>query len=337
VPRGTNGGNGFAAGQALGVLGGEPSGLDRLRSEAFLASPVAQVVVTADGLVALCNRQAEQVFGVSARDIGRPFRDLELSFRPVELRSDIERVQLERRPVRIKGVEYGRPPEAVYLDVEVEPLSDNGAALLGVTLIFKDVTAAHRLQLDLEQANQQLESAYEELQSTVEELETTNEELQSTNEELETMNEELHSTNDELQTINDELRRRTDELDRANGFLEAILGGLRAGVAVLDLDMTVRAWNNQAENLWGLRRDEALGQHFLNLDIGLPTDLVRPLVRQAVADNGGVHQTTLTAINRRGRETQIRVSCTSLRSSTGSGEGAILLMEVDAPDGHTPT
>lgn len=48
--------------------------LDQLRNEALVASPVAQIVVTSDGLVALTNRQAESMFGVSTKDVGRPFR-----------------------------------------------------------------------------------------------------------------------------------------------------------------------------------------------------------------------------------------------------------------------
>jgi two-component system, chemotaxis family, CheB/CheR fusion protein len=71
------------------VPGEGDSRLDRLQSEAFAASPVAQVVVTADGLVALTNRQTETTFGISNKDVGRPFRDLDLSYRPVELRSYI--------------------------------------------------------------------------------------------------------------------------------------------------------------------------------------------------------------------------------------------------------
>ena len=114
------------------------------------------------------------------------------------------------------------------------------------------------------------ETANEELQSTNEELETTNEELQSTNEELETINEELQSTNEELETINDELRDRTDELNELTAFMESILSSLRAGVAVLDLDLRVQAWNGYAANLWGLRSDEVQSMPFLNLDIGLP-------------------------------------------------------------------
>ena len=186
------------------------------------------------------------------------------------------------------------------LEIQVSPLVDGAGEVLGAAVAFHDVTDARRLQDELEQANRQLETAYEELQSTneelettneelqstVEELETTNEELQSTNEELETMNEELQSTNDELQTINDELQDRTGELDAANAFLETILTSLRAGVVVLNPELQVRVWNRQAEELWGLRPEEAVGQHFLNLDIGLPTDRLRPLIRRDARRRG---------------------------------------------------
>jgi two-component system CheB/CheR fusion protein len=317
-------------------------GLDRLRAEAFLAGPAAQVVVTADGLVALTNRRAEGMFGVSAEDIGRPFRDLDLSYRPVELRGFIEQAQVDRRLMRISDVEYVRGPgEVLYLEVQVDPLVDADSKLLGVVLNFQDVTLSRRLRDELEYANRQLETAYEELQSTneelettneelqstVEELETTNEELQSTNEELETMNEELQSTNDELQSINDELRDRTAELDGANNFLEAILTSLQAGVAVVTKELQVRVWNRQAEDFWGIRRDEALGQHFLNLDIGLPTDQLRPMIRKILAGDGSSHEILTQAVNRRGRSINVRVVCNPLTDGKAEVSGVILVME----------
>jgi two-component system CheB/CheR fusion protein len=317
-------------------------GLDRLRTEAFVASPAAQVVVTSDGLVALANRQAENVFGVSTKDIGRPFRDLELSYRPVELRGYIERAQLERRPTKVTDVDYRpTPEERLHLEVQVNPLVDNDASLLGVALVFVDVTAARQLQDELEQANRQLETAYEELQSTVEELETTNEELQSTveelettneelqstNEELETMNEELQSTNDELSSINEELRDRTAELDEVNSFLAAILTSMRAGVAVLNQDLQIRVWNRRAEDLWGLRQEEAVGQHFLNLDIGLPTDRLRQIIRRVLNDGALGEEAQLAAINRRGRPIDVRVVCTPLTRNGEGVTGTILVME----------
>ncbi|MEV0272661.1 CheR family methyltransferase [Hamadaea sp. NPDC050747] len=318
--------------------------IDQLRNEAFQASPVAQIVVTSDGLVALANRQAETLFGVTSRDIGRPFRDLDVSYRPLELRRFIEQTQVERRMTRAGDVEYLRGPgDSVHLEVQLNPLVDADGGLLGTSLIFHDVTAARRLQEDLELANRQLETAYEELQSTneelettneelqstVEELETTNEELQSTNEELETMNEELQSTNDELQSINDQLRASTNELDEANLFLEAVLTSLRAGVAVLSRDLVVQVWNRRAEDLWGLRKEEAIGEHFLNLDIGLPVEQLRPAIRKVLNGEPQPQETQLPAVNRRGRQIDVRVVCTPLVSSSGEVTGAILVMESD--------
>jgi two-component system, chemotaxis family, CheB/CheR fusion protein len=328
----------------------ELGGVEGLRENAFSASPVAQVVVTGDETVALVNQQAELVFGVSTRDIGRPMRDLEISYRPVELRNYLEQAKVERRALRIKDVEWQRSPgDATWFEIHINPLVSTDNGLLGVSIVFHDVTAARQLYEELGRANRQLESAYEELQSTneelettneelqstVEELETTNEELQSTNEELETMNEELQSTNDELQTINDTLRERSMELDEVNDFLEAILTSLRAGVIVVDPDMRVLVWNRGAEDLWGLRRDEVAGEHLLNLDIGLPLSELRPVVRNAMAEAAFNSVLTIPAINRRGRQTSIRVTCGSLRNGSGIAQGAILVME-QSEDGHAP-
>jgi two-component system CheB/CheR fusion protein len=319
-------------------------GLDQLRNEAFQASPVAQIVVTSDGLVALTNRRAEVLFGVSSRDVGRPFRDLDVSYRPVELRKYIEQTQVERRMIRVSDVELPRgPAEVMHLEVQLNPLVDKESGLLGVALIFHDVTEARRLQDEVELANQQLEAAYEELQSTneelettneelqstVEELETTNEELQSTNEELETMNEELQSTNDELQSINDQLRDSTVKLDDASAFLEAILASLRAGVMVINRESQVQVWNRRAEDLWGIRRDEAVGQHFLNLDIGLPVERLKPLVRQVLGGDGKVEEENLSAVNRRGRNITVRIVCMPLAERGQTPTGVIVVMEQD--------
>jgi two-component system, chemotaxis family, CheB/CheR fusion protein len=323
------------------------SGLDSLREYAFSASPVAQVVVTAEDVVVLINQQAEIVFALSSRDVGRPLRDLEVSYRPVELRGYIEQAKIERRTVRIKDVEWQRGSgEAVWFETHVNPLVNGESGLLGVSIVFHDVTAARALLGELAHANRQLESAYEELQSTneelettneelqstVEELETTNEELQSTNEELETMNEELQSTNDELQAINDTLRDRSLELDQVNDFLESILTSIRSGLAVIDTEMRVLAWNRGAENLWGLRQDEASGQHLLNLDIGLPMAEVQPILRRALVDADLDLTVRLEAVNRRGRHIELRVRCAGLRSASGTVQGCILIMEPLEPD-----
>jgi two-component system CheB/CheR fusion protein len=316
--------------------------LEPLRTEAFLNSPVPQLVVDQSGQLALLNHRASSLFALSDRDLGRPFQDLEVSFRPAELRSHIGAVHDNRLPVWLRDVEWQRSStEQLFFDIQLVPLVDGRSRLLGIAIIFNDVSRYRQLQTELEAANRQLETAYEELQSTneelettneelqstVEELETTNEELQSTNEELETMNEELQSMNDELQVTNDELRDRTAEISALNHFMESVLGSLGAGVVVVSRELIVQVWNRQAEDLWGLREDETVGQHFLNLDSGLPTERLKPLVREVVFDGSGGNELVMEAVNRRGRTIELRVAVTPLLSGDDEPSGALLLME----------
>ncbi|HEV3365549.1 MAG TPA: protein-glutamate O-methyltransferase CheR, partial [Acidimicrobiia bacterium] len=58
-----------------------PSGYRRLRELAADAVPSAVVVVHNSGAVAMTNTIARRLFGLSVADIGRPFQDLELSYR----------------------------------------------------------------------------------------------------------------------------------------------------------------------------------------------------------------------------------------------------------------
>ena len=319
-------------------------GLIRMREQAFDAGSVAQIVVEMDGSLALVNERARQMFRVGQRDVGRVLQDLELSYRPVELRSRIEQAISERRTIDIKEVLWtgGTNAEAIYLDVQVMPLSEaGGGPILGISITFADVTRYTRLQQQLEESNRELETAYEELQSTneelettneelqstVEELETTNEELQSTNEELETMNEELQSTNEELQTLNEELQNRSSELNHVNAFMASVLGSLSGGVMVLDREMNVQIWNQKSEDFWGLRLDEVRNKNFLALDIGFPTDAVRGAIRSCLSGASVFEEQTVQATNRRGRGFSCRVSCTPLMSQNSEILGVILLVE----------
>jgi two-component system, chemotaxis family, CheB/CheR fusion protein len=314
----------------------------------FDAGPLAQVVIDGMGRLSMCNGFARELFGLSLNDIGRPVQDLEMSYRPLELRSLIAQAVEELHPVLLRDIEWKTGGRDVrHFDVYVTPLSESGRPA-GVSISLVDVSRAQDLQAQLIRSKQDLETAYEELQSTteelettneelqstVEELETTNEELQSTNEELETMNEELQSTNEELQTINEELRGRSDDLNRANGFLESILTGVRSGVVVLDRELHVIAWNHRAEDLWGLRGDEVRGQNFLNLDIGLPIDQLRAGIRQAFNGDGEFGEIIVPATNRRGKSIACKVTTTPLTNANKDVRGVILMMDEQVPVGR---
>jgi two-component system, chemotaxis family, CheB/CheR fusion protein len=316
---------------------------------AFEAGPGAQALVGADGVLVMANRTLRQLFGLSAGDVSKPLQDLELSYRPVELRGPLDEVRESQQPVSITGVQFGRAGDERLLDIQIAPLVARGE-VVGASISYLDVTRSHALQEELETSKRDLENAYEELQSTVEELETTNEELQSTNEELETtneelqstneeldtMNEELQATNEELETINDELRVRSIELDEVNAHLEAILGSIGAAVAVIDRAQVVRIWNRNAEDLWGLRADEAEGSHVLSLDIGLPVERLKQPIRDCLAGSKPRSDVSVEATNRRGRPIRVHVSCLPLTvPADDTITGAVILMEPHL-DGAAP-
>jgi two-component system, chemotaxis family, CheB/CheR fusion protein len=303
------------------------------------AAPFAILCVGLDGSVAALNSQARTMFGLTSHDVGRPLRDIEMSCRPVELRSLIERASAERRAVRVSGVERRLEGDQVqYLDVHAQPLWNGDGLSAGVMVVFFDATIATRLQREVTRNREELKAAYEELQSTneelettneelqssIEELETTNEELQSTNEELETTNEELQSGNEELETMNEELQARTTELDEARTFLEGVLSSVAAAVVVLDAELLVRGWNRGADELWGLRTDEVQGRGFFTLDFGLPTESVRGVVQQCLETGRRAGPVDVEAVNRIGRAIVCSVSCAPLDGPHG---GLVLLME----------
>ena len=312
----------------------------RVRDAALETGPVATMVVDAQGRVVVANERMRTVFGLAERDLGRPLQDLDISYRPLELRSLIDQALSERRAVSVADVNQQLASQAIRsFDVLVVPLLSGAGAPMGVSVSFTDVSDSHRMRDEVTRLNHELEAAYdqlqsahealettnEELQSTNEELETTNEELQSTNEELETMNEELQSTNSELQAINDELGNRSRDLNVTNTFLRSILASIRSAVIVVDAHLRVLIWNRQADELWGLRPEEAEGQPLLSLDIGLPVDKI-PLAA-LLAGRVDHEELDFEAMNRRGRSIKCHATCTAFASAEDGSRGAVLLIE----------
>ena len=319
-----------------------PPGKVHLRDLAFDSSPVPEIVIDASGNLVLANRSARIAFRIGRADISKPFQDIDLSFRPIELRGPIEQVLGEREPLEIRSVEWKEPTGApMSLDVRVEPLLDDGD-VVAVKVRFIDVTRYNDLEIELRRSKRELEVAYEELQSTneelettneelqstVEELETTNEELQSTNEELETINEELQSTNVEIEALNEELGRRTGELDQAGRYVYTILNSLQSAFLVMDNDLRVRVWNQGATELWGLTADDVEGSSFLSLEIGLPVGELRETLRSCLTGEHEEMQIRLDGHDRRGKPVRHDVRCSPLRDTEGKDvRGVIAIIE----------
>jgi two-component system, chemotaxis family, CheB/CheR fusion protein len=302
---------------------------------------LAAIIIDRQGTLMMANKAVRSMFGIDIRDVGLPLHDLELSYRPVDLRSMIDRTfesKLRERAQNIKRPLLGGG--AQYLDIEVIPLPKESKIPVGAGITFRDVTRFHEMRLDYELTNQELETANEELQSsneelettneelqsTNEELETTNEELQSTNEELETMNEELQSTNEELETLNNELNQRTDELHLTNTFLNSILNSMEAGIAILDTAAKVISWSETATEMWGLRQDEVKGNIFWGLDFGLAVEKLKKPIKACLSGNCKGEQLRLSAINRLGQSMECQVDLMPLLTSEKVVIGVIVLM-----------
>ena len=314
-----------------------------LRETAFEQARLAQIVVDLDGRVSAINHAARAMFGLKAADVSQPLQDLQISYRPLDLRSLIDRVEGKRRHVVSEDVTWEAPDGTLRnLDVQVSPLISHGGTHAGVAISFTDITRYRSLQEDLEHARRDVETANEELQSTVEELETTNEELQSTNEELETtneelqstneeletMNEELQSTNEELEAMNDEMRERTDEALHANAFLSSILSSVHQSIIVVDRDLRIAAWSRAAAETWGLREDEVRSEHLLNLDVGIPTEQLRDPIRNVLAGEPQ-DELVLRGHNRRGQAVECTIAFDPLAGPHDVAEGVILVMLVE--------
>ena len=106
---------------------------------------------------------------------------------------------------------------------------------------------------------------------------------------------------------------------------------------MIDRDQRIQIWNQRAEDLWGLRQDEAVDHHLLSIDIGLPTEQLIGALRSAL--NGGARQDVeLEAVNRRGRAIVCRTTVMPLLDGDEKAEprvrGAIVLMNDHPADGN---
>jgi two-component system CheB/CheR fusion protein len=319
-----------------------PVPLTRLLEAVLNEAATAYLVVDENGLVTLANGAARTLLSVGEADIGRPFQDLPVSYRPIEMRGPIEEVLRDRRIIRLEHQEFHLPQgEIVRLTIEIRPLLRPDGTAYSALLAFTNSTHMFTNQRELETAQESLEQSIEELQSANEELETTNEELQSTNEELETTNEELQSTNEELETINEEARSSNEEMQSANEelriqaqqavnykvHLESVLRSMNVGVVVIDDNHLIQGWNRWSENTWGLRAEEVIGTSFDALEIGLPIHLLRDSLRAVQQGESESAAQVLEGVDRRGRQIVCSIRVSPLASDERADCGAVIAFE----------
>ncbi|HTP19345.1 MAG TPA: PAS domain S-box protein [Solirubrobacteraceae bacterium] len=270
-----------------------------MREAAFDIVGAAHIVLDDERSMIMANDAARRLFGLGKADFGRPIQDLELSYRPIELRSHLDSLDRDMRPDEIKAVHWRTSDSERIFDIRMTPLTSDGVSM-GTSIAYIDVTESHRLQDQLTGSNRELEQAYEELQST----------------------------NEELETMNEELRHRSEELNDVNAFLETILTTIGLAVAAVDRNQRVQIWNGNARELWGLTADEAEDENLMALDVGLPVDKLLQHIRDMLTGRSQREEVVVEATNRRGNAFTCRVRLLPLGSGgDGNVSGVIMMME----------
>ena len=106
----------------------------------------------------------------------------------------------------------------------------------------------------------------------------------------------------------------------------AVTGNIEVGAVVLDGSSKIRVWNDRAADMWGMRSDEVVGRSFYDLDIGLPADKLREMIRSVLAGGGAHQELSVDAMTRRGRRIRCRVKA-HVVSDGKRAKAVVLVME----------
>jgi len=308
------------------------------------------IVIDRNNLIATWNHATEELWLIRDENaIGRDFFELGMGDRLPGIKEKIDEAFREKKNIKIEalGVTDYRG-EKRFLDMTLVPLIDPDGGMRGVIIITSDVTGDKRLRDDLKKsnedlqtsnqklettneelisANEELETTTEELQSTAEELETSNAELQSTNEELETTNEELRSTNEELETTNEELKDRTEQLDLINMYNKAIIQSMEQSLFVLNKNGIITTWNPAAEEMFGVKEEDAIGNSFFNFKTEncIKTDKLIQIIRQVIGNKKHYHEKNFECLTSSDEKRLLELTIVPLIEITGEIIGTMVI------------
>jgi len=91
-------------------------------------------------------------------------------------------------------------------------------------------------------------------------------------------------------------------------------------------------WNRGAEEMWGVRADEAINNALPKLDIGLPVDQLQKDISSILAEKSSVVDREMLATNRKGKKVELRVRLAPLMARDEPGVGGVIIL-TDEKDG----
>ena len=241
-------------------------------------------------------------------------KDLRLHLRTV-LHESVSSLE----PRSAKGIRLqGEPPR--WLDVCVEPITDEKGRVLSILVIFKEIlpelrpassalepltesSLVLRYEDELQATQEQLQKVIEEYEKLNEELRASNEELISMNEELQSSNEEMDASREELQSLNEELSVKVDELAQAHAFVENLLRSTKLPAVFLDKELRVMRATPEATEVF----------HLAVVDQGRPISEVK----SRVADDTLLHDAQ-----------EVRRTCTGMDRELRAPDGRYFVKRV---------
>ncbi len=212
--------------------------------------------------------------------------------------------------VTVPGGRVLRGGHQVPFNIDVQPLQDEGEALLLVCFVDAPAQAPERrtgkgrahggmaaspsdapciaelegaleaMRAELEAGNRALEASAEDQRAVTEEALSVNEEYQSTNEELLTSKEELQSLNEELTALNSQLQETLDRQRTTSDDLQNILYSTDVATLFLDRDLGIRFFTPATRALFNVIPGD-IGRPLADLH-SLATDTLLPADAQAV-------------------------------------------------------
>jgi len=126
----------------------------------------------------------------------------------------------------------------------------------------------------------------------------------------------------------EEQAQRADELARLKDFNENIIESINVGVMVINLHGRITNWNGALEEIYGLRREEAIGHRITEVFQAEMLRALRGLMERSELLSGEpINVYKFRARSNDGRELTLNISLAALQSKTGEFEGTLIAIE----------
>lgn len=126
----------------------------------------------------------------------------------------------------------------------------------------------------------------------------------------------------------EEQAQRATELARLKEFNENIIESINVGVMVISLHGRITNWNGALEQIYGLRREEAIGQRITEVfDAGMVRTLKELMARGEWQDGEPVNVYKFRAESIDGRDLILNISLAALQSKSAELEGVLVAIE----------